>query len=133
MALHPLLLLLTTVVSFTQSTELFTVHCQQLTVQRSDPIVMPGEASGHVHNVVGGTAFYRNESATDAVKSTATTCDKLLDHSNYWVPALYHQNHNGTFSLVPVDEDSMVSGLSQHVHEVLTNHGLDRILLPRLL
>jgi hypothetical protein len=69
----------------------FTVNCQPLTIQRSDPIVEPGIASAHVHNVIGGNAFRRTMSGTmDANNANLTTCDKAIDHSNYWVPALYH-------------------------------------------
>jgi hypothetical protein len=35
----------------------FTVNCAPLTIQRADPIVNPGEISGHVHAVVGGKCF----------------------------------------------------------------------------
>lgn len=68
----------------------FVVNCNPLTIQRSDPIVSPGVPSTHVHAVVGGNAFNRNMTHKyDAVNSKATTCDKKLDHSSYWVPQLY--------------------------------------------
>jgi len=38
---------------------------------------------------------------TDAAKATETTCDKAIDHSNYWVPHLYHMRTDGTWELVP--------------------------------
>jgi len=78
----------------------FTVNCMPLTIQRSDPIVEPGIPSGHVHNVIGGNAFRRLMGPTDAVKANSTTCDKAIDHSNYWVPALYHQMANKQWELV---------------------------------
>jgi hypothetical protein len=80
---------------------LFTVTCASLTIQRSDPIVNPGVASGHVHAVVGGTAFNRTETNAQAVNAITTTCDKKVDKSNYWVPQLYHINGDGTFGIVP--------------------------------
>jgi hypothetical protein len=80
----------------------FTVNCNLLTVQFSDPIFSPGEAGPHVHAVIGGSAFNRTESPQQAVAARATTCDKLLDHSNYWEPQLYHMNKNGLFNLVPM-------------------------------
>ncbi len=80
--------------------QLFTVNCQPLTIQRSDPIVSPGQLSGHVHAVIGGTNFQQTEPNSVAIAAKATTCDKVLDNSNYWVPQLYHENANGTFSLV---------------------------------
>lgn len=98
-SLVSLLLLLTTFVD----AQIFTVNCELLTVQRSDPIVSPGVVSAHVHTVIGGTNFKRTVSNQDAINSNSTTCDKLLDNSNYWIPQLYHENRNGTYSLVPSD------------------------------
>ncbi|PHH78570.1 hypothetical protein CDD80_6681 [Ophiocordyceps camponoti-rufipedis] len=79
---------------------IFTVNCKALTIQRGDPIVFPGVLSPHVHTVVGGTAFALTESNEDAKASRATTCDKVLDNSNYWQPQLYHQRRDGKFELV---------------------------------
>jgi hypothetical protein len=77
----------------------FTVNCQPLTIQRSDPILFPGVPGGHVHNIIGGNGFQRtmNAKMNDA---TQTTCDKAIDHSNYWVPALYHQRADKMFEMV---------------------------------
>ncbi|PRP88419.1 hypothetical protein PROFUN_03333 [Planoprotostelium fungivorum] len=80
----------------------FVVNCAPLTIQRADPIVTPGKPSQHVHAIVGGNAFRRTMSdANSAEIATATTCDKKLDHSNYWVPHLYHKDAQGRYSLVP--------------------------------
>jgi len=80
----------------------FTVNCVPLTQQRSDPIVQPGIASFHLHSVIGGNAFQRNMAgAMDAAKANSTTCDKAIDHSNYWVPQLYHQRTDKKWELVP--------------------------------
>jgi len=78
----------------------FTVNCVPLTIQRSDPVVQPGIASSHVHNVIGGNAFRRAMGPMDANSANSTTCDKAIDHSNYWVPALYHQRTDGMWELV---------------------------------
>jgi len=87
--------------AFAVDGDTFTVNCAPLTIQRSDPIISPGIASAHVHNVVGGNAFRRNmQGVNDAKNANATTCDKSLDHSNYWVPAMYHQRSDGQFELV---------------------------------
>jgi hypothetical protein len=83
-----------------QTTDEFTVSCETLTIQRSDPIVDPGVASGHVHVVAGGTAFQRTMDADTAKNSKATTCDKDIDKSSYWVPQLYHQTSDGKFEIV---------------------------------
>jgi len=78
----------------------FTVNCVPLTIQRSDPIVYPGIASAHVHSVAGGNAFSRTMNGVySANDATATTCNKALDHSNYWVPQLYHYA-NGQYEMV---------------------------------
>jgi len=76
----------------------FTVNCAPLTIQRSDPIVSPGTASAHVHAIIGGNAFNRTMNGPP-VTATATTCNKGLDHSNYWVPQLYYYN-GGQYHLV---------------------------------
>ena len=80
--------------------QLFTVNCAPLTIQRGDPIIFPGVISPHVHAVVGGTAFALSESNEVAKAAKATTCDKILDNSNYWQPQLYHQRRDGKFEIV---------------------------------
>jgi len=82
------------------SGDTMTVNCAPLTTQRSDPIVQPGIPSSHVHSVIGGNAFQRTMGPMDANKATQTTCDKAIDHSNYWVPSLYHQRADGMWELV---------------------------------
>jgi len=97
-----LVLLLCCVHKAISFSDTFVVNCAPLTQQRSDPIVSPGIASGHVHAIIGGNAFSRNMSSINAsTNANATTCDKKLDHSNYWVPQLYHGRSDGTFELVP--------------------------------
>ncbi|TAQ87466.1 hypothetical protein B7494_g4227 [Chlorociboria aeruginascens] len=80
--------------------QIFTVNCQPLTIQRSDPVLFPGVISPHVHAVIGGTAFQQTMSTTTAVNALDTTCDKKIDHSNYWQPQLYHRMTNGSFELI---------------------------------
>ena len=71
--------------SLTNASNVWTVNCAPLTQQRADPIVSPGEISGHVHAVVGSSAFSSSMTANDAASSgDATTCDKATDHSSYW-------------------------------------------------
>ncbi|KAK7217869.1 hypothetical protein V2G26_005872 [Clonostachys chloroleuca] len=79
---------------------LFTVNCQPLTTQRGDPIVSPGQISSHVHAVTGGTNFALTETNEQAVAAKNTTCDKVLDNSNYWQPQLYHERSDGKFEIV---------------------------------
>ncbi|PTB62010.1 hypothetical protein BBK36DRAFT_1163344 [Trichoderma citrinoviride] len=80
--------------------QVFTVNCAPLTQFRGDPIVSPGVISSHVHAVVGGTAFSISTTPEQARAAQATTCDKILDNSNYWQPQMYHQRHDGQFELV---------------------------------
>jgi len=79
---------------------IFTVNCVPLTQQRSDPIVNPGVPGSHVHSVIGGNAFKRTMGPMDANAANSTTCDKAIDHSNYWVPQLYHQNADKMWEMV---------------------------------
>jgi len=81
---------------------IFTVNCVPLTIQRSDPIVNPGIPGLHVHSVIGGNAFQRTMGPFEAnTMANSTTCDKAIDHSNYWVPQLYHQRADKMWELVP--------------------------------
>jgi hypothetical protein len=91
---------LLSIVSAEVTTDIFTVNCSPLTFQRSDPIISPGEVSSHVHAITGGTGFSRAMGPRAARRASATTCDKILDHSNYWVPQLYHINEDGEFEMV---------------------------------
>jgi len=78
----------------------FVVSCAPLTIQRSDPIVSPGLPGAHVHSIIGGNAFKRVMGPMDTLKANETTCIFALDHSNYWVPSLYHQRADGMWELV---------------------------------
>ncbi|KAH6911269.1 hypothetical protein BKA70DRAFT_1270018, partial [Coprinopsis sp. MPI-PUGE-AT-0042] len=73
--------------------------CSQLVTQRVDPIVSPGNASAHVHQIVGGNAFnFTMDPALDLDKiSTCTTCRYKEDYSNYWTAILYFKHRNGTY------------------------------------
>lgn len=98
-----LFLVVSVLVAFTAALngDTFTVNCAPLTTQRSDPIVSPGVASGHVHVITGGNNFQRTMTGPNvASDATFTTCDKEKDHSNYWVPQLYHYA-NDQYELVP--------------------------------
>jgi hypothetical protein len=78
----------------------FTLSCDALTIERSDPIISPGVASGHTHVIVGGTAFGRTMSQTTATTAVNTTCSIAIDKSNYWQPLLYHIRSGGQFEAV---------------------------------
>ncbi len=84
-----LALLLLCSLNVAQAAQVWTVNCDPLSVQRSDPIVSPGVPSGHVHAISSGTAFNRTMLGIDAaVDAAATTPDKYNDHSNYVCVAL---------------------------------------------
>lgn len=73
-----------------------------LVVDRLDPVVNPGNASGHVHRIHGGNAFAPDMTYDMARQSTCTTCQVKDDLSNYWVPMLYYQDQStGNFTIVP--------------------------------
>ncbi|KAG6006745.1 hypothetical protein E4U21_006730 [Claviceps maximensis] len=80
--------------------QLFTISCEPLTVFRGDPIVDFGTLSTHVHAVVGGTRFSVDLTNEQATQAKGTTCDKVLDKSNYWQPQLYHERRDGKFEIV---------------------------------
>lgn len=69
---------------------------------RMDPIVSPGEPSGHVHSVQGGNNFALNMTDTQALDSTCTSSLVKNDKSNYWTPKLYFHADNGSFIAVPM-------------------------------
>jgi len=56
-------------------------------VGRTDPIVQPGAASQHVHNVFGASNFreYLNQ-PSEQLKAPCTSMKSTADKSNYWVP-----------------------------------------------
>ena len=93
-------LVLASLAAVANADRLFTVNCSPLTIQRGDPIVSPGQISSHVHAVSGGTNFALTETNAQARAASTTTCDKILDHSNYWQPQLYHQRTDGKFEIV---------------------------------
>jgi len=99
---------LVSLVSCTEGQGTFTVNCDPLTLQRSDPILQPGIPSQHVHSIVGGNAFQRNmPGPMDAAKADSTTCDKGIDHSNYWVPQLYHYRPDKMWEMVPFGHNAV--------------------------
>ncbi|CAK7205005.1 hypothetical protein SEUCBS139899_007769 [Sporothrix eucalyptigena] len=80
-------------------------QCNQLVVDRLDPLVNPGAVpSPHLHQVVGGNSFNASmdPSTHDLVTgSTCTTCTFSEDFSNYWTAVLYFKARNGSYTRVP--------------------------------
>ena len=74
----------------------FRMTCPAMLVtERLDPIVSPGQTSGHVHAVLGGNAFGASMTYEDTQRSTCTSCLVDGDFSNYWVPNLYYKSQDG--------------------------------------
>jgi hypothetical protein len=71
-----------------------------LVLQRADPIVNPGNVSGHVHTIMGGNGFGFDMTYADTQMSTCSSCMVTKDFSNYWVPTLYYKAQNGSFITV---------------------------------
>ena len=71
-----------------------------IVVERADPIVAPGNVSGHVHQIMGGNGFDFEMDYADTQASTCTSCTVHGDFSNYWTPALYYQHQDGSFEKV---------------------------------
>lgn len=80
-------------------------QCNQLVIDRIDPLVNPGSVpSPHLHQIVGGNSFQpdMNPKNHDLVsKSTCTSCTFSEDFSNYWTAVLYFRARNGTYRRVP--------------------------------
>jgi hypothetical protein len=94
--------------------QIFTVNCAPLTFYRGDPIIFPGVISPHVHAIVGGTRFALSETNEQAAGAKATTCDKVLDKSNYWQPQLYHQRNDGRFEMVEMQGIVSLPAKAEH-------------------
>ncbi|KAK0630521.1 hypothetical protein B0T17DRAFT_590009 [Bombardia bombarda] len=77
--------------------------CSQITVERLDPLINPGEfPTPHMHQVVGGNAFNASMPSTDISQvASCTTCGPADDFSNYWTANLYFKARNGSLKRVP--------------------------------
>lgn len=63
---------------------------------RLDPIVQPGAASSHLHNIVGGNRFNATYDPQFLRSSTCTTSPITADKSSYWAPGMYFMNKTTT-------------------------------------
>lgn len=77
--------------------------CSQITIERLDPLVNPGQiGTPHMHQVVGGNAFNASMPSSDISNVAAcTTCGPADDFSNYWTANIYFKARNGTYKRVP--------------------------------
>jgi hypothetical protein len=74
--------------------------CSQLVVERTDPLVFPGDTyTPHVHQIVGGNSFQPNMPTTHDLpgRSSCTSCSYTQDKSNYWTAAMYFHHRNGSY------------------------------------
>jgi len=70
---------------------------------RMDPLITPGQVSGHVHTVQGGNAFALTMKDGFNTQSTCTSSLIKNDNSNYWAPKMYFKSPtNGSFVDVPL-------------------------------
>ncbi|KAI1488440.1 hypothetical protein F5X96DRAFT_685393 [Biscogniauxia mediterranea] len=85
--------------------ELMRFGCSQLTIDRIDPLVEPGNLpSAHMHQVIGGNSFNASMLPSDIdppTTSSCTSCTYSEDFSNYWTANLYFKARNGTYKRVP--------------------------------
>lgn len=65
---------------------------KQLTKGRMDPIISPGQASTHVHNVMGGSNFGLSSTGEQLMSSACSNAKVKGDNSNYWYPSLYFRD-----------------------------------------
>jgi hypothetical protein len=74
-----------------------------LTTGRADPIISPGQTSGHVHTIMGGNKFSTSATGETLKESTCTTSLIKNDLSAHWFPTLFFQSpENGSFIQVPL-------------------------------
>jgi hypothetical protein len=73
----------------------------RLVDERADPIISPGQVSGHAHTIVGGNGFGFTMDYDQARSSECSSCPIKQDLSNYWTPKLYYHAQNGSLISVP--------------------------------
>jgi hypothetical protein len=74
-----------------------------LTEGRSDPIVSPGQFSGHVHTIQGSNGFSNSATGATLTAGNCTTAKVAADKSAYWMPKLYfYDKSNNSFEPVPM-------------------------------
>ncbi|KAL4936958.1 hypothetical protein BDV06DRAFT_203905, partial [Aspergillus oleicola] len=82
----------------------FKVPCSNpLVVERADPIIQPGVAASHVHSIMGGSGFGFTMDYNQTQEAKCSSCAPKADKSNYWIPSLYYQAENGSFT--PVEQN----------------------------
>ncbi|WRT64969.1 uncharacterized protein IL334_001910 [Kwoniella shivajii] len=82
---------------------LFTEDFFPLINARLDPIVTPNKVSGHVHHVVGSSAFSAGQDYASSRDANCTSSNLSADKSNFWAPQLYYKWRNGTYTAITGD------------------------------
>lgn len=102
--------------------------CSQLVVERTDPIVNPGQLyTPHLHQIVGGNSFnVTMDPATHDLpkQSTCTSCSFKEDLSNYWTAVLFFKAKNGTYRRIPQVGNGGPQG------KLINKGGLDIYYIP---
>ncbi|KAL4865901.1 hypothetical protein BDV12DRAFT_210787 [Aspergillus spectabilis] len=87
----------------------FKVPCSNpLVVERADPVVQPGIAAGHVHTIMGGSGFGFTMDYNQTQEAQCSSCAPIADKSNYWIPSLYYQAENGSFTPVKQNGGALI-------------------------
>jgi hypothetical protein len=102
--------------------------CSQLVVERTDPLVNPGQRyTPHLHQIVGGNSFNLTMDPVNydmAQRSTCTSCSFKQDKSNYWTAVMFFKSKNGTYKRVPQVGNGGPQG------QLVNNGGLDVYYIP---
>ncbi|KAK0623861.1 hypothetical protein B0T14DRAFT_495263 [Immersiella caudata] len=84
--------------------EAFLLTGLHIAQERVDPIVQPGVVSGHLHTVVGASAFNPTFDTNVWSKSNCSSITVQENKSNYWMPSVMARHANGSFSSIPLLE-----------------------------
>jgi hypothetical protein len=101
--------------------------CSQLVVERTDPLVNPGQRyTPHLHQIVGGNSFNLTMDSNHDLPSlsTCTSCSFKEDLSNYWTAVMFFKSKNGTYKRVPQVGNGGPQG------KLINNGGLDIYYIP---
>ena len=94
--------------------------CGTIQTGRIDPVISPGQISGHCHTLAGaiskilqrwfgtstslqGTDLNKDSNYTTLQNSYCTSCGIQADKSGYWSPQLYYRHRNGSYEYVNHD------------------------------
>lgn len=94
--MHSLSILLLSLLSGAEA--FWRLPCGRIQLGRVDPIISPGQVSGHVHTVSGPNNFGVSSTSQSLTGAYCTSCPVQSDKSAYWTPQLYYRYGNGTFT-----------------------------------